>query len=463
MNKKRAIIVANYADTGESYGLLGPQMAATIIQANTDYDCIVVAIEHDFDKDSAIKQLLQIIGNEKPVIGFSNLGGRTDLWDFARELTGEGWTTILAGPQSDVDFAGEIGHETYPYRFSGASGCFRFALHGPAEQVIPFLNNTSNKNFESVPGLLYLENNKCRINPQAAWREEFLNKVNWRNLYLLTASGIKPVEVSTAQVVQQIGCPYASRTKEISIDYPVTLGGVPFCKEGAIKLEIAGCSFCDVARDKGFAITLSLESVITQIRNLPEDAEGRKIPFEIINETPLAGLPRLLSAIQQQGLKVTQINLVTRADWLLAGKEQLITSLKTVQRMDVHLLLSALGFESFSDRILQNLNKGYNVQTNLDAVKFLRELKEDFPEHLLYTTAEGANHGFIHPTPWDSEDTIRELNTNILVYGLGRDVLPQASVPLIIHHACALGDWVRELEAREGLTLKRRGSIIEWW
>ncbi len=463
MNNKRAIIVANYAGTGESYGLLGPQMAATIIQANTDYDCIVIAIEHDFDRAAAKKNLLQFIGNEEPVIGFSNLGGRTDLWDFARELTGEGWTTILAGPQSDVDFAGEVGHENYPYRFSGASDCFRFALHGPAEQLIPFLNNLRNKNFASVPGILYLENNKCRINPQADWREECLNKVDWGNLYLLTALGIKPIKVSTAQVVQQIGCPYASRTKEVSIDYPITLGGMPFNKDGTIKLRITGCSFCDVARDKSFALTLSLESVITQIRDLPEDNEGRKIPFEIINEAPLAGLPGLLTAIQQHGLKVSQINLVTRVDWLLAGKEQLIASLQTVQAMDVHLLLSALGFESFSDHILQNLNKGYNVQTNLDAVKFLRELKEDFPEHLLCTTAEGANHGFIHPTPWDSEDTICELNTNIFVYGLDRDILPATSVPLIIHHACSLGDWARELEAREGLKLRRSGSIIEWW
>jgi hypothetical protein len=178
---------------------------------------------------------------------------------------------------------------------------------------------------------------------------------------------------------------------------------------------------------------------------------------------PLPGLPRLLKSIQQQELNISQINLVTRADWLLAGKEQLIASLKMVQVMGVRLLVSSLGFESFSDRILQNLNKGCNVETNIAAIKLMRELKEDFPEQMLYTTAEGANHGFIHPTPWDSADTDRELNTNIFVYDLGRDVLPATSVPLIIHHACALGNWVRELEVREGLVLNRRGSIIEWW
>ncbi len=463
MKTKRAIIVANYADTDENYGLLGPQMAATIIQENTDYECIVVAIGHDFDKVSAKKHFIQLIGDKEPVIGFSNLGGRTDLWDFARELTGEGWNTVLAGPQSDADFAGEVGHESHPHRFSGASSSFRFALHGPAEQLIPFLNNTRNKNLENVPGLLYRQDNKCKANPEAVWREEFLHKVDWGNLYLFTPSGVKPIKVSIGQVVQQIGCPYSCLMKEVSIDYPVTLRNTTFCKDGAIKLKINGCSFCDVASDKGFAMILPLESVMAQINNLPEDSDGRKIPFEIINEMPLPGLPRLLESIQRQELKISQINLVTRADWLLAGKEQLIASLKMAQVMGVRLLVSSLGFESFSNRILQNLNKGCNVQTNIDAITLMRELKEDFPEQLHYTTAEGANHGFIHPTPWDSADTNRELNTNIFVYDLGRDVLPATSVPLIIHHACALGNWVRELEVREGLVLNRRGSIIEWW
>jgi len=144
-------------------------------------------------------------------------------------------------------------------------------------------------------------------------------------------------------------------------------------------------------------MTLSFESVMAQITNLPGDPDGRKIPFELINEVPLPGLPRLLKSIQQQKLKISQINLVTRADWLLAGKEQLIASLKMVQVMGARLLVSSLGFESFSNRILQNLNKGYDFQTNIDAIKLMRELKEDFPNQLLYTTAEGrTTDSFTH-------------------------------------------------------------------
>jgi hypothetical protein len=52
---------------------------------------------------------------------------------------------------------------------------------------------------------------------------------------------------------------------------------------------------------------------------------------------------------------------------------------------------------------------------------------------------------------------------NIAIYGLDSDILPSTSVPLIIHHACWLADWVREIEVKEGIKLNRDGSLIEWW
>jgi hypothetical protein len=73
-------------------------------------------------------------------------------------------------------------------------------------------------------------------------------------------------------------------------------------------------------------------------------------------------------------------------------------------------------------------------------------LKEEFPDNWFYTTGEGASHGFIHPTPWDSTETEGEMSSIIFAYGLNRDILPRVSIPLIIHHACGLADWVRELK-----------------
>jgi hypothetical protein len=264
-------------------------------------------------------------------------------------------------------------------------------------------------------------------------------------------------------VVQQIGCPYAARTAKVSIDYPTNLKGVPFSKKGQISLSLRGCSFCDVARDKGFGGKLSLDNVLEQIANLPEDGDGRKIRFELINEAPLVTLPELLSAVKQRGIEISQVDLVSRADWLIMGQEELRNALKLAQDMNVRLLMSAVGFESFANSVLRNLNKGYTVDTNLSAVKLMRELKEEFPDNWFYATQDGACHGFIHPTPWDSAETEQEMTSIIFAYGLNRDILPRSSIPLIIHHACGLADWIRQLETREGIMLPRRGSIIEWW
>ncbi len=461
--KKTMVILANYADGEESYGLLGPQMAATIIQNNTDYKCVVVAIGHDFDKKVIKKNLSQITSGDRQIIGFSNLGGRPELWALAKELKAEGAITILGGPQTDVDYTGEVDWEKHPNRFPGVSDSFSLALHGPAEQLIPFLNSQGKEENDKVKGLLFTQNGKYRINKQDRWNGDFLNKVNWRNIYRLGTSGLEPLSITSAQVVQQIGCPYAARTARVSIDYPTKLKDVSSTGKGNIPLSLRGCSFCDVARDKGFSGNLPLDDVLIQISNLPEDAEGRKIPFELINEAPLPTLPRLLSAIKQQGVRISQLNLVSRADWVVADQEKIRTALKLADDMNTRILLSSIGFEAFANSILRNLNKGYLTDTNISAIELMRQLKEEFPQNWFYTTDDGASHGFIHPTPWDSTETKREMNTIISAYGLNWDILPGQSTPLIIHHACGLGDWARELEAREGITLKRTASMIEWW
>ena len=461
--KKIMVILANYADTEESYGLLGPQMAATIIQNNTDYECVVVAVGHDFNEEFIKKKIIQLAGGDRPIIGFSNLGGRPEMWKLAKELKAEGAITILGGPQADVDYIGEVSWEQHPHRFPGVRDSFSLALHGPAEQLIPFLNSQGKEEPDKISGSLFIQNGRCWMNERDGWDGNFLRKVNWGNLYSLGSSGLEPIFITSAQVVQQIGCPYAANTVRVSIDYPTNLKNAPFTKRGKISLNLRGCSFCDVARDKGFGGNLPLDSVLAQVVNLPEDTEGIKIPFELINEVPLPTLPQLLSAIKRQGVKISQVNLVSRADWLVMGEEKLRAALRLAKAMNTRVLLSAVGFESFANSILRNLNKGYLADTNLSAIKLMRQLKEEFPENWFYTTGDGASHGFIHPTPWDSMETEREMNAMIFAYGLNRDILPKLSTPLIIHHACGLGDWARELETREGITLKRGTSIIEWW
>lgn len=445
--------------TGESYGMLGPQMAATIIQKNTSYDVIVVAVTREDDRASLKKALSGYFNGEQPVIGFSTLSGREDLFDLAKELKDEGAFTLLAGPQARADYLGEEGWRDHSHRFPGLLEHFACALPGPAEQAVPLLHGLGQKGWKEVPGLLCPgQGNGIRQNPGKAWEAIYLRAVRWDNLYRLQGEALVSLKVTTGQVLQQIGCPHAARHKTIEIDYPTTLGG-----KGKIALGLKGCSFCDVAMDKGFFGALDTATVLAQIECLPEGEDGRKIPFELINENPLPGLPRLIRESDKKGISLSQINLILRADWLLKGEKHLRESLVLAGDKGQRILLASVGFESFDDRILKNLHKGLDAETNLEAIRLMRRIKEDFPGEFAYSRDQGAVHGFIHPTPWDSEDTSAQIQKVIGIYGLPNDILPDHSIPLIIHHASGLGDWIREIEVREKVVFRRYGSTIGWW
>ena len=457
--KQMAIIASYFKD--ETYGLLGPQMAATIIQDHTPYDCIVIAVTREDDKATIKKVLAKLFEAQRPVVGFSTLSGREDLFALAKELRAEGAVTILAGPQADVDFLGEKGWQCHPHRFQGLSENFDFGLHGPAEQAICLVNRLDINDRSEIPGLLYKDPDGTIIqNAKKEWNEDYLGKVRWDNIYIVGKNGLTPLIIGLGQVLQQIGCPHAARKRKATIDYPASVSG----KQGQrIELSLSGCSFCDVAVDKGFCGRLGMETVLSQIRCLPQAQDGRKIPFELINENPLPTLPELLREVARRDEKLTQINLTLRADYFIAGAKHLRDALGVAGELGIYILLSSIGFESFDDAILRNLNKGLTVEKNLQAIRLLRQLKEEYPHQLGYSSKEGAIHGFIHPTPWDTKEISARIQQTISIYGLPNDILPPHSTPLIIHHASGLGDWIREIEQREGLWFKRYGSIIGWW
>ena len=458
--KKRMVIIASYFE-GETYGLLGPQMAATVIQENTPYECIVITVTREDDKNILKKILNDYFGAEMPLVSFSALSGRDDLFIFAKELKEDGAFTLLAGPQADVDYLGERGWQEHPYRFRGLSRHFTFSMHGPAEQVIHFLQDNECGGWQDTPGLLYKnQNGEIVQNPKKFWEEKFLRKVRWDNIYTIGKDGLIPLKITTGQVLQHIGCPHAARERMAEIGYPASVPG----KNGRkIKVLLKGCSFCDVAVDKGFYGALDMETVMSQIHCLPETSDGRKIPFELINENPLPGLPSLLTEIRARGIRPSQINLILRADWFVTGEKHLRKALSLAGDMGIYILLSSVGFESFDDRIIRNLNKGLTVDTNLRAIRLMRQLKEEFPKEWGYARDDGAIHGFIHPTPWDTHEISASIQKTLGAYALPSDILPSHSTPLIIHHASGLGDWTREVERKEKVLYKRLGSIIGWW
>ncbi len=170
--KKMVIITSFFKD--ETYGLLGPQMAATIIQDHTSYECIVIAVTREYDKAALKKTLADYFAAARPLIGFSALSGREEIFALAQELKEEGAVTILAGPQANVDFLGEEGWRNHPHRFKGLSENFNCGLHGPAEQVIGLLNRLDGNDWSQIPGLLYIDRDCNRIqNPANDWNEKY--------------------------------------------------------------------------------------------------------------------------------------------------------------------------------------------------------------------------------------------------------------------------------------------------
>ena len=399
---QKLAIVAGY-QKAERYGLLGPQMAATIIETYASCRCIVIAVPRDAGTALLKGTLKAYFEDQLPVIGFSNLGGRPDLFDLARDLKASGAVTVLAGPQAGVDFAGEVGWKDHPHRFAGVSDCFSFALQGPAEQIVPLILSFGKLDWHQISGLVYHGDDGLLFqNPRTPWNEKYLGQVNWENLYTVSNTGVERIPVEMGQVLQHIGCPHAARKMEIAIDYPVDLADGA---DKAVILGMRGCSFCDVAADKGFHGKLGLDTVVRQIESLPAGEDGKKIPFELINENPLPGLADLLFEVKARGISIRQVNLTLRADWLAAGESTLRAALKAAREAETAVMLSSIGFESFDDNILCNLNKGLTVEKNLAAIRLIRQLKTEYPDHLGYSRSEGAIHGFIHPTPWDTKAT----------------------------------------------------------
>jgi hypothetical protein len=342
-----------------------------------------------------------------------------------------------------------------------------YGLLGP--QIIPILSSGFEKDISKFDGVLWKDiDGRISETLSIPWDDTWLSKVDWQTLYVLKNKAFKPLKITSAQVLQQIGCQHAARPKKICIDYPWMLqkrGGLQ--KKGVkppfVTLYQQGCSFCDVAKDKGYLGGVREAALKEQLLCLPEDADGRKIPFELINESPLFKLSKIFKLSEELAIELSQINLTLRADYLIKGLKPLTAALEIAEKKNVRILLSSIGFESFDDTILKNLNKGLDRQTNLDAIKAIRKLKSRYPAHLGYLKQEGANHGFIHPTPWDNKEISHEINKTISMYQLSADILPNHSTPLIIHHASGLADWIRQIEVKENIQFQRVGTTIGWW
>jgi hypothetical protein len=426
--------------TGEPHGILGAQLASTFFQQKLSIPSIIVGIERNFSKENLFRFIDEHNAGKRRIVAFSHLCGRKDLIKLIQELKQEGFMTILGGPQARQDYEGEPEADSHPHRFRGLKSSVDLAFQGPVDG---FRSEHLNHRHELL---------------EYPWTKDISLKVDWSNLYTFS-DNLKKHEVRLGQVLHAVGCPYSGKAQTVVLPPPVGLR-----ERGVRDLEVRsqGCVFCDVSRDKGFHGPVERDRVIAQIEGLPE-FDGKKIPFELIDEYPIRSLGHLLEEIGHQKIRLSQINLVCRVDDINGHTSDLSEILLKAQAQDLKIMFSSIGFESFSDRLLQYFCKGITFADIVKCVETLRRLKDRFGNHFLYRRDEGANHGFIRPTPWDDGETMQEIDRNIFLHQFFEDILPAHSTPLIIHHASFLGDWIREIESTAEITFGRDGTWIEWW
>ena len=426
--------------TGDPHGVLGAQVAATFFDRKLSIPSIVVGIERNFSKERLLRFVDEYYAGKQKIAAFSHLCGRKDLMKLIQELKQEAFITLLGGPQSRQDYVGEPETDSYPHRFRGLRSMIDIAFHGPVD----LLRSE------------HLEERELLLN--YPWTKNIFLEVDWSNLYTFSDT-LKRLDVKMGQVLNAIGCAYGCKAQTIILPPPTSLS-----EKGIPELEVRseGCIFCDVSRDKGYHGSVDRDMLITQIIGLPE-VDGRKIPFELIDEFPIRSLGKLIEDAERHGIRLSQINLVCRVDDINACASDLAEILSLARSHDIKIMFSSIGFESFCDRLLQYFCKGITVEDIVNCVETLRRLKNQYDGTFLYRRDEGANHGFIRPTPWDDGETIQEIDRNIFLHRFFEDILPECSTPLIIHHASYLGDWIRQIESATEITFSREGTWIEWW
>ncbi len=234
--------------TGEPYGILGAQVAATFFQRRLSIPSIVVGIERGFSKERLLRFIDDYDSEGKEFVAFTHLCGRKDLIELIGELKGKGFITILAGPQASQDYHGEPDIDFYPRRFKGMKSMIDLAFHGPVDGLKP-------EHLRMKDILL-----------KYPWNKDIFLEVDWSNIYTFSDT-LKKLDIRLGQVLNAVGCPYASKTQAISLPPPPDLA-----ERGAPDIEVqsAGCIFCDVSRDKGFHGSVDSDVVIAQIAQLPE-------------------------------------------------------------------------------------------------------------------------------------------------------------------------------------------------
>lgn len=425
------------------------QLAATIVSKYSDHRSNVIEVDFD-DKvtaDSLVTRIRDDLGFNDPIFAFSllNSSSAADFLFLSRQLKQRGYKTFVAGAEIDYVYLPEVRHREYEHRFQGNTTEFDFLFEGPAEHIIPVLDDIqARKEYAGRPGVTTVRDSEVVRGNRPQYCIDKLVEVDWENLLILS-DGINKREIQSGVVLAQRGCPYGSRSKLLAIDPPIGID-LPF-----YEIQTKGCSFCHY----GGPLTIPLKHVLSQIRNIPL-ANGKRT-FYLSHQYPFPILPELI----EQAEDVGTIYLMSLPGFIRNHTDRVRSTIMRAQEKGITLNMSCIGFESFTQNVLRNLNKDTSVEQNMKEIEIMLDLEDNFPN---FNITPGC-HGLIAPTPWHtSDDLAREFALLIekdwmkRIYG-GAIFMRQ----LRITHTGDLSNWIRYVEENARVTYKRnRFGQIEW-
>ena len=210
-------------------------------------------------------------------------------------------------------------------------------------------------------------------------------------------------------VLGNAGCPFAKDTRRNRF-----FAGLDLDAPGILR---AGCAFCHMGGDYVRRdAAASAERVLAQVRwlqpRLPDLEE-----IQIYEQHVLPYLELLVRRALDEGLRPVTWLFMDRADWILKGRDELRRAVEVCRGTGFRIVCYLVGFESFSARDLELLNKGVTPEENVAAARFLRGLQAEAPD--VFSVDRYPTHGFVLFHPWSEIEDIEENRRVMRAEGLG--------------------------------------------
>jgi tetratricopeptide (TPR) repeat protein len=217
---------------------------------------------------------------------------------------------------------------------------------------------------------------------------------------------------SPPTVIADFGCPYRSgKLKNNCRNIDLELSNCIVTNKAQIRLNklfnerlSGGCAFCTYNAYFSLSVKQTNNYLIDQMRYLQKEYGFDK--FSIGSEYPFRFLVSLINQIFEEKIRLKQINIRSRINWLLKSEKALIKALNLAVKHGFKITIWQLGFESFHQKHLDLYNKKQTVEENLKAIKLLDSLEKKYRENFSNLI---ESHGILGITPWTKiEDIIKE-------------------------------------------------------